>query len=102
MATSIYVYETMDLYDKLYAENRNDPMREIDLLDLYLCNEKLYVVTNTSEHKEQPRLERSVVHFRNGSIDEWKNGKEKLIKYDDVRLNIKKEQIEFFPKFLRG
>ena len=36
MATSIYVYETLELYDKMYAENRDDPMRECELLDLYL------------------------------------------------------------------
>lgn len=101
MATSVYVYETLQLYDKIYAEERDDPMRECDLIDLYLNNEKLYVVTNTSMHKEQPQLQRSIVHFRNGKIGEWEDGNEMLIKYDDVRLNLKKEQIEFFPRFLR-
>ena len=52
-------------------------------------------------HKEHPQLQRSIVHFRNGEIGEWEDGKEELVKYDDVRLNIKKDQIEFFPRFLR-
>ena len=101
MATSIYVYEPIELYAKLYAENRDDPMRECELLDLYLNDGRLYVLTNTSMHKEQPQLQRSIVHFRNGEIGEWEDGKEELVKYDDVRLNIKKDQIEFFPRFLR-
>ena len=53
MATSIYVYETLELYDKLYAENRDDPMRECELLDLYLNAGRLYVLTNTSLQARQ-------------------------------------------------
>ena len=55
MATSIYVYENISTYNKIYAENRDDEMRETPLLDLYIKGEQLFVVTNTSLHKEQPQ-----------------------------------------------
>jgi len=101
MATSFYIYENIDEYNVIYNENRKDPMREVDLLDLYVCKDKLYVVTNTSMHKEQPRMERTIIHFRNGKLDEWADGSEKLVKYGSMQFNPKTNNLEIFPKLLR-
>jgi len=101
LATSIYVYENISTYNKIYAENRDDEMRETPLLDLYVKGEQLFVVTNTSLHKEQPQLQRTIVHFRNKSLGEWETGEELLVKYNCLKLNINKSMLEIFPRFLR-
>jgi|TARA_R110002020_G_scaffold233_2_gene1172 hypothetical protein len=101
MSTSFYVYDSLELYKKIYGEHRKDPMREIKLIDLYTKKNKLLVVTNTSMHKEQPRMERTIIHFRNGDLGKWEDGTEKLVKFGSIRFNPKKEQLEIFPKFLR-
>ena len=99
MATSIYIYDSMKTYKKVMGSERNDPLRECELIDLYIKKDKLYVITNTSMHKEQPRLERTIVHFRNGKIGEWKSGKEKLVTYGNLRYNSKNDKLELFPRF---
>ena len=101
MATSIYIYDSMKTYKKVMGSERNDPLRECELIDLYIKKDKLYVITNTSMHKEQPRLERTIVHFRNGKIGEWKSGKETLVTYGNLRYNSKNDKLELFPRFLR-
>ena len=57
MATSIYIYESLKEYNKIYGMERGDEMRETQLIDMYVREGKLFVVTNTSLHKEQPSLE---------------------------------------------
>ena len=63
MATSIYIYESLEEYDKIYGLEREDEQRETKLRDLYVREGKLFIVTNTSMHKEQPQIARSFVHF---------------------------------------
>tara|TARA_B100000029_G_scaffold197799_1_gene195877 strand:- start:3856 stop:4296 length:441 start_codon:yes stop_codon:yes gene_type:complete len=101
LATSIYIYENLATYNKIYGENRDDEMRETPLLDMYVNGEQLYVLTNTSLHKEQPQLQRTIVHFRNKTLGEWESGKEVLVKFGCLRFNVKKEMLEIYPKFLR-
>jgi hypothetical protein len=101
MSTSFYIYDSLSEYKKIYGVNREDPMRESKLLDLYTRNNRLFVVTNTSMHKEQPQLQRTIVHFRNGDLGEWADGTEKLVKFGSLKFNPKKEQLEVFPRFLR-
>ena len=101
MATSIYIYESLKEYNKIYGFDRGDKMRETKLIDLYIREGKLFVVTNTSLHKEQPSLEKSIVHFRNKSLGEWENGEEKLVLHESLKFNQKKNKLEIFPRFLR-
>jgi hypothetical protein len=101
MATSIYIYESLKEYNKIYGMERGDEMRETQLIDLYVREGKLFVVTNTSLHKEQPRLEKSIVHFRNKTLGEWENGEEKLVLHKSLKFNHRKNKLEMFPKFLR-
>lgn len=101
MATSIYIYDCKETYEKIYEGLKEDALRECPLLDLYIKNEQLFVVTNTNLHKEQPRMERTIVHFRNGDLGKWATDKEKLVKYNTLRFNKKKECLEFFPRLLR-
>ena len=101
MATSIYMYDSMKTYEKVMGEERKDPMRECELIDLYIKKDKLYVVTNTSMHKEQPQLHRTIVHFRNGKMGDWETGEEKLVTFGKLRYNSKNDKLELFPRFLR-
>tara|TARA_B100000029_G_scaffold241908_1_gene239209 strand:+ start:830 stop:1273 length:444 start_codon:yes stop_codon:yes gene_type:complete len=101
MAPSIYIYDCKETYEKMYKDFQDDPMRESPLLDLYVNKDKLYVITNTNMHKEQPRMEKTIVHFRNGDLGKWAKEDDKLVKYNTLRFNKKKNCIEFFPRFLR-
>jgi len=101
MATAIYIYESLKEYDRIYGVDRKDGMRETKLIDLYIKNGKLFVVTNTSMHKEQPELHRSIVHFRNGVLGEWEDGIEKLVTHGSLYYNHKKNKLDIFPRFLR-
>ena len=51
----------------------------------------LWIVTNSNDKKEQPRLSNTLVHFRQGNIKEWENGDEKLVQYGDMRYNHKRQ-----------
>ena len=101
MATAIYIYESLKEYTKIYGLERKDETRESHLNDLYVRDDKLFVVTNTSMHKEQPELHRSIVHFRNGNLGEWEDGTEKLVTHGSLFYNHKKNKLDFFPKLLR-
>ena len=101
MATSIYIYESLKEYNKIYGLERGDEHRETLLKDLYVREGKLFIVTNTSMHKEQPQIARSFVHFRNGDLGGWKNGEEKLVLHSSLKYNMRKNKLELFPKFLR-
>jgi hypothetical protein len=101
MATSIYVYDCKETYEKMYKDFQEDKLRECPLLDLYVKGEQLLVVTNTSMHKEQPRMERTIVHFRNGDLGKWESGTEKLVKFGSLYYNHNKNKLDIFPKFLR-
>ena len=101
MASSIYIYDSLATYEKIYKGVRNDETRESKLVDLFIRNDKLLVVTKTSKHKERPELHKSIIHFRNGSLGDYKDGTEKLILGENLRFNVKKNKLDLFPKFLR-
>lgn len=101
MATSIHIFENDEIFTKIYGTYMDDIEYKMPLIDLYVKGGKLWVVTNSNDMKEQPRLNRSIVHFRRGSIDEWKEGDEKLVVHDKLQFNFGKNQLEFFPRFIR-
>ena len=101
MGTAFYVYETEELYDKLYKERKKEKIHHSPVTALYIRLEKvkenhLWVITESSTEKERPRMERSIVHFRNGehSVLQYKNGEEiqllkKNIKFDKHKMRVK-------------
>ena len=101
MATSIYIFENDDLFHKVYKDVIEDPLYVMKIIDLYVKGESLWIVTNSNDKKEQPRLSNTLVHFRQGNIKEWENGDEKLVQYGDMRYNHKRHHLEFFPRMLR-
>ena len=101
MATSIYVFDCIKTYNNIYKEHVDDIEHKMPLIDLYVKGDKLWVVTNSNDMKEQPRLNRSIVHFRKDNAKEWIEGDEKLVIHGKMRFDYKKNQLEFFPRKLR-
>ena len=101
MATSSHIFETLDEFKRIYGDKFDLLEYNIPLRDLWIKDGKLWIVTNTNDQKQQPELFRSLVHFRNGSIDEYRTGGEKLVLHGKMRINFKKGKLEFFPRFLR-
>ena len=102
MASSIYVYDNLKEYVKYNKDNLNELVKSSKIVDLYIHDKtKLWVVTNTNDLKERPLLQKSLVHFRNGNVNEYKTDQSKLILHDKIKFNPKKMQIDIFPKFLR-
>ena len=103
MGTSIYVYETEEEYRKIYHRIDKEVMHSAPILDIFMKEDKkLWVVTKITKNKERPQLGRSIVHFINGTVFDYSNGKERPILKNSVVFNSKKGRVEFFPKKLRG
>lgn len=102
MASSIYVYDNMKEFERFYKGFLDEPMKKINIVDMYINDKsKLWIVTNTNQEKERPRLQKSLVHFRNGNIYGYQDDKTTLVIHNKIKFNKKKMQLEFFPKFLR-
>lgn len=101
MASSFHVYESLAEYKRIYGMFADNPMHHVELIDMFIKGDKLWIITNTSELKEKPLLTRTLVHFRNGSANEYMDGDEICIKYDKIRYNSCKNQIELYPRLLR-
>jgi len=102
MASSIYVYENMKEFENWYKGFIDMPLKKLKIIDMYIHEkDKLWVVTNTNQEKERPLLQKSLCHFRNGNIDEYKTDNTKLILFDKVKLDFKKSKLSIFPRFLR-
>ena len=101
MASSIYVYPDFQTYDKYYGREREDITNECVIIDLYINpkEEKIFVITNTSNEKERIN-NRTITHIRNEEFkDEYINEDCMLVLHNKMRY--KKGYIEFFPRFLR-
>jgi hypothetical protein len=101
MASSIYIFDSDRMFKAVYREHVDDLEHKMPLIDLYVKGEKLWVVTNSNDQKERPRLDRSIVHFRKGDAKEWIEGDEKLVTHGKIRFNNKKNHLEIFPRFMR-
>ena len=101
MATSIYIFDSDRMFKAVYREHMDDVEYKMPLIDLYVKGERLWVVTNSNDMKEQPRLTRSIVHFRKDNAKDYVEGDEKLVTHGKVRYNEKRNQLEFFPRLLR-
>ena len=102
MASSIYIFDNMEMFEYIYKGYTENKMRKIPIVDIYIENkEKLYIVTNTNDQKEKPEMRKSLVHFRNGNLGEYETENTELIKHEKIKFNKNKMQLEFNPKFLR-
>ena len=108
MGTAFYVFENEEEYTKMYKERTTETVHHSTVLEMYLKPDKvreshLWVVTQSSKQKERPRMERSIVHFRNGlqGATSYKEGDEIPLEKKDEKYNKKKMKIEILPKTLR-
>jgi len=108
MGTAFYVYETEEVYDKLYKERRKEKIHHSPIITLYLRLDKvkenhLWVITESSTEKERPRMERSIVHFRNGehSVLQYKNGEEIQLQRKNIKFDKNKMRVKIMPKTFR-
>jgi len=105
MGTAFYVYENKKNYDKAYEGRIGESFYDIKVMELYVKENKkgepkLWVVTETNQMKESPRLERTIVHFRNGSCKEFLEGDEIKVIAGQTKFNPKSDRIEFYPKLI--
>jgi len=108
MGTAFYVYETEEEYLEMYKERVTEKIHHSPVTAMYLSLDKikenhLWVVTESSTEKERPRMERSIVHFRNGEHDllQYKDGKEIQLQKKDIKFDKDKMKIKIMPKTLR-
>ena len=108
MGTAFYVYETEEEYLDMYKDRVNEKIHHSPVTAMYLSldNTKenhLWVVTESSKQKERPRMERSIVHFRNGEHDllQYKDGKEIQLQKKNIKFDKNSMKIKIMPKTLR-
>ena len=102
MASSIYVYDNLKEFERFYKGLIDEPLKKIQIVDFYIKNKsKLWVVTNSNDLKEKPRLQKSLVHFRNGNISGYEEDDVVLVLHDKVTFDKKHMKLNFFPRFLR-
>jgi len=81
-----------------------EPLSHMPLIDMYISEDgkkkRLWVLTNSADKDFKPRLEKSVVHFRNGTCEKWKKGNEKLIKHDNIFYDYKNKSLLIEPSWL--
>lgn len=106
MATSIYVYQNLKQYQIFYTK----PMLENnifhdELVDLYIKefknDKQLWIITNGKiGEKERPNLSKSMVNFRGGTCDKFKDGTEVLVKHGNIFYNYKTNKLIIDPHWL--
>ena len=107
MGTAFYVYETEEEYLKMYKDRVNEKIHHSPVTAMYLSlddkDNHLWVVTESSKQKERPRMERSIVHFRNGEHDllQYKDGKEIQLQKKNIKFDKNSMKIKIMPKTLR-
>ncbi len=101
MASSFYIYESLEEYKRIYGMFADNPMHQVDLIDMFIKGNKLWIVTNTSKLKEKPQFSHTMVHFRNGSAEDYMEGDEICITFDKIKYNSCKKTLELHPRFLR-
>lgn len=93
MASSFHVFENLNEYMNYYP-NRTPIEYETPVLNIYRTDDgKIWIVTKTNPQKERPDLSKTIVHFRNGSADNYLNEKVKTV--NKIRYNYKKNKLCF-------
>jgi len=102
MGTSFYIYENIEELKKVYGQRLDEETHCIKITDMFLKpNDVLWIIEQYDKIKEKPLIGRSIVHFRNTSFDDYKNGDEKLVLHNKLKYNPKRNKLQIFPKTLR-
>ena len=107
MGTAFYVYETEEEYNRMYKDRVGEKVHHSPIITFYLRldkkNNHLWVVTESSSQKERPRMERSIVHFRNGEHDilQYKNDKTVQLEKKNLKFDKDRMKMQIMPKTLR-
>jgi len=105
MATSIYVYQNENQYRIFYPNvTLKDKIFHGKLVDLYVKSFKnskqLWIITDSEiGRKEKPNLTKSVVHFRTGNCDKFKDGTEKLVCHGKIFYDYKRNKLIIEPRW---
>ena len=88
-------------YEIFYPKDiQKEVLRQMPLIDMYITDGKLWVITKSGDEKFQPQLNRSIVHFRNGSCEKYLSGKEKLVKHDNIFYDFRNNLLVIAPKWM--
>ena len=106
MGISVHVYDSLDEYvrrnGRLVSQKVEINDASILLKDIWVTkDDKLRVVLDCEKFFESPDVSRSISCFQRNNIDEYLEGDEKLVKYDDVTFDPKTENLQLFKKKLR-
>ena len=113
MASSIYIYTKRSDYDNLYKGKTEAYTYETPILDFFIRptegydaadsipTNRLWVVTQTDKVKMRPSLERSIVHFSNGSCFDFCSGSELQVEKEKVFYDPINNMLEFYPRRFR-
>ena len=113
MASSIYIYTNLQDYENLYKGKQEAYTYETPIIDLFIRpregdavtdsiqTNKLWVITQTDKVKMRPSLERTIVHFSNGTCFDFCSGNEVQVEREKIIYNPKNNQLEFYPRKLR-
>ena len=113
MASSIYIYTKREDYENLYKGKIEAFTYQTPILDFFIRptegydaddsipTNKLWVVTNTDKLKARPSLERTIVHFSNGTCFDYISGSELQVEKDKMFYNPTMNTLEFYPRRLR-
>ena len=113
MASSIYIYTNIEDYENLYKGKQEAYTYETPIIALFIRpregdsvtdsvpTNKLWVITQTDKVKMRPSLERTIVHFSNGTCFDFCSGNELQVQKEKVFYNPKTNQLEFYPRTLR-
>ena len=113
MASSIYIYTKREDYNNLYRGKDEAFTYQTPILDFFIRptegydvadsipTNRLWVITHTDKLKARPSLERSIVHFSNGTCFDYISGSELQVEKDKMFYNPTMNTLEFYPRRLR-
>lgn len=101
MAASVYVYENLDTYMQFYKHEEHFLTSALKILDMYLKNEQLFVIVDSTNLLGRPDMTRSFVVMDKNMKEKFFNGDEILVKHGDVSFNFKNSKLFFMKKMFR-
>ena len=106
MGISVHVYDSIQEYvlrnghmvsDKIDVNEASLPLTDIWIKD----NDKIMVVLDCEKFFDRPDVSRSITCYQKNNIEQYLDGKERLVKYDDLSFDPKDDNLRFFKKTFR-
>jgi len=113
MASSIYIYTNLKDYENFYKGKQEAYTYETPILDFFIRptegydaadsipTNKLWVITQTDKVKMRPSLERTIVHFSNGTCFDFLCGNEIQVEKEKIYYNPTTNELQFYPRRFR-